>query len=176
MRELDRWAADHAALDIDDLRSSGYHSAEIWFERWPRPFPMAVRRRMVQHLVQIHDRWFPALRRLGEPFYLGIWLFEPGLTESQVVAAVGERGAEYRARHDPAERSSPPALYDGFPENLDRFEWTRHTWVERDRLSLYSEGDWPELLHRARSVQRTEGDVEVTFSHDNWRAMLREQS
>jgi hypothetical protein len=173
MRELDRWASEHAAVDLDDLYSSGYQSAEIWFARWPRPFPTRVRRRMVEHLIRIHDQWLPQLQRLQEPFYLGVWLFEPGLTESQVVAAVGERGADYRARHHPEERSSPPGLYAGYPEDLGRFEWTRHIRVERDWLSLYAESDWPNLLQRARRVERIDGDVAVTLEYCEWRAVLR---
>lgn len=129
LRALDRWADDHAALDVDALHASGYHSAEIWFEHWPRPWPPSIRRRMVHHLARIHDAWLPPLQQLGEPFYLGIWLFEPDLAESQVVAAVGERAAEYAALHADAPGSAPPALYDG-PADLRRFAWTRRTWAE----------------------------------------------
>lgn len=175
MRELDHWAAERAALDLRHL-GSGYHSAEIWFERWPWPFPVPVRRRMVQHLVDIHDHWLTRLSRLEEPFYLGIWLFEPGVAESQVVAAVDWRADEYRARHDPAQHSAPPPLYQGHPYDLGRFAWTRRRWVRREWLSSFAGEDRPWALRHARSAERAEGDVALTFEHEDWFGMLPDRS
>jgi len=171
MRELDRWAAGSAALSPDEVRSD-YQSVEVWFERWPWPFPVGVRRRMVQHLVDVHDRWHAQLKTWGEPYYLGIWLFEPEFKGSQVCATAGWRAAEYLQRHDPARRSPPPRLYDGHPRDLRRFEWTSWVHTERERLSGYDRADWPLLLRRARSVERTGDDVELTFEHRAWYGRL----
>lgn len=172
MRALERRAeAEGAPLEAHHLLS-GYHSAELRLERWPQPFPIAVRRRLVRHLVDVHDRWHARLPGLEGDVYLGIWLFEPGFEESQVVAAVGKRAAEYRARHDPANRAAPPALYHGHPYDLARFQWTRTVWHSRDRLSSFHRSDWPALLRRASAVQRTDDDVEVTFRHEDWLATL----
>jgi hypothetical protein len=171
VRELDRWAGEHAALDFQDLQS-GYHSAEIWFERWPRPLPVGIRRRMVQHLVDIHDAWLPQLLEAGEPFYLGIWLFLPELTESQVVAAIEGRADEYAERHDEAHRAPPPQLYQGHPRDLTRFEWTRRRYVDRELLSSFAPGDRPSLLRRADAVERAGGDRLLSFKREAWFARL----
>lgn len=176
MRELDRWAAEHAALDLGHLQGAEYHSAEYWFERWP-PLPSDdVRRRIVQHLIEIHDRWHCQLQHFKEPYYLGIWLLGGQfLTGSQVVASIGYRAEEYRGRHlgSAAEKSPPPALYHGFPHDLSRFEWTRHVWTERDRLSSFGQKDWLPLLRRAKTIERIDDDAVVTFEHEDWLGMLR---
>lgn len=140
LRELDRWADKHATIDLKDL-DSGYHSAEIWF-RWPQPWPVEVRRQVVQRLIEVHDRWAVQLQALKEPSYLGVWLFEPALTESQLVAAVGDRAIDYAARHDPALRVAPPGLYQCQPVDLSRFEWTRHAWQEQDAPADDTRDHW----------------------------------
>lgn len=131
MRALDRWAVREVPLEPEHL-DGGYHSAEVWLEHWPQPVPLAVRRRLVRHLVDVHDRWRERLDVIAPDAYLGIWLFEPALNESQVVAAVGARADEYRARHDAALRATPPAPYHGHPVDLARFRWTRHVHDDAD--------------------------------------------
>ena len=167
MRELDRWAEENAALDLEQLRS-GYHSAEIWFERWPRPWPAPVWREVVRRLVQVHDLWAARLASLGEPHYLGIWIFQPGLIESQVVAAVGERADAYRARHG-SEHTAPPSLWDG----VDHLEWTRSRWVRRELLSEFAPADQPAMLRAAQRTGPMDGDTALFFDHDDWYARLR---
>ena len=129
MDELDRWVDGHATLDIAEL-SSGYASAGFWAD-WTQPLALVTKRRVVAALVGVHDAWAEQLRSFPEPHYLGLWLFEPMLVESQVVAAVGPRAAEYAARHT-APLSAPPSAYDGQPLPLARFEWTHHAGDDRD--------------------------------------------
>jgi len=46
--------------------------------------------KIINGLIDIYDSWKIKLDKLGEPFYLKIWLFEPRLTNSQVVCAIGD--------------------------------------------------------------------------------------
>lgn len=124
IRALDRWAAAEAARVPDPAGHGGYDSAEVWFD-WPQPVPTLAARAVVRSLVRIHDAWSAWLPPSGDA-YLGLWIFHPGLMESQVVAAVGDRARDYAARHAEANRSAPPALYHLHPHDLQRFEWTRH--------------------------------------------------
>jgi hypothetical protein len=171
MRELDRWAAEHAQLDLSRLLSVGDTSAEIWFERWPTPFPLRVRRRMVQHLAEIHDSWLAQLRAWGEPFYLGLWIFEPDFKRTQVCAAVGRMAADLRERHL-GSAAPPPSLYHAHPCDLRRFAWTYDLRVDRELLSTYDQSEWPWLIEHANRVERTAEDALLYFEHEAWLGLL----
>ena len=166
MRELDRWTAARAALTPSHL-DSGYHSAEIWFERWPWPFPLGVRRRMVQRLVELHDSWLPQLQAMGEPFYLGLWIFEPDFRESQLCAAVEHRAEDYAQRHLVGERVPPPVQYQLRPCDLGRFEWTRQTYTDRAVLAP-DDDDLPVQRRAASRAERTPEGVVLTWQREAW--------
>lgn len=176
IRALERWTDARAALDVEQLLSTEYVSAELWVEHWPRPIPPRVRRAMLEQLFRVHDAWLPAVQSLPEPAYLGIWIFGPDPGESQVVAAVGERGAAYRALHAGSPSAAPPPALAGGAADPDRFAWTGERWTERARLADVAGADRPGLLRSARRVDRENGDVVVTLDHHIWRARLRDSA
>lgn len=176
LRELERWAAAHRHLDVEALDPAGtdYASAEVWFTRWPRPFPPTVRRHVVRHLVAIHDAWWPALQRTGRPFYLGLWLFEPDLGESQVVAAFGVRAAEYAARHAPPSAGSTPPAHLADAEARARLVWTRHPWTTEEPLADYPRRDWPAILRAATARKGSGAETRLTVARCDWFAVRRD--
>ncbi|RZJ98755.1 MAG: hypothetical protein EOO46_24320 [Flavobacterium sp.] len=50
-----------------------------------------TRNLMITGLEKIYDDWKITLDKIGEPYYLKIWLYEPRISKSQVVCAIGER-------------------------------------------------------------------------------------
>ncbi|RYG54578.1 MAG: hypothetical protein EOO01_01125 [Chitinophagaceae bacterium] len=50
---------------------------------------------IIQGLETIYDNWMLQLDAIGEPYYLKIWLYEPRLSKSQVVCAIGDKITYY---------------------------------------------------------------------------------
>lgn len=170
LRALDAWAA--AQPPPAPREGPEYASAELWFGAWPRPLPARVRRRAVQHLVAIHDAWAAALAGTPGPHYLGLWLFGADLEESQVVAAWGERAADYSARHPPAGRTAPPATFHRRPRDLAHLEWTREVEVWREPLSELAADEVPRALRDAAAVEGEGARAVARFEREVWRARL----
>ncbi|CAA9359165.1 MAG: hypothetical protein AVDCRST_MAG68-4279 [uncultured Gemmatimonadetes bacterium] len=170
LRELDRWAAEHKRLPLDELLGTGDCSAEIWFEQWPTPFPIGVRRRMVEHLFRIHDAWGEQLGALTQPYYLGVWL-APGFRGSRVAAAVGRDVDWYASRHSESFfQVPPPPPYHGRPLDLGRYTWTWAVETCLDRLSEYTEADQRDMLRESRQHLRWDGERVIPRRLEWWYA------
>lgn len=128
LHQLDQWSAAHRSVDLNSVQG-GYHSAELWFEEEPPALSLTRRREAVRRLVEIHDRWLDHCAEIESDRYLGIWIFEPYLSESQVVFGVGERALFYQTRHASGAAVSPPPDYHTHPCDLARFDWMRHEWT-----------------------------------------------
>jgi hypothetical protein len=169
--ELDEWAVKHRHLDIADLLSSGYTSMEAWF-KWPSPWPVPLQRGVVQRLVSTYDLWREQLHGLDESVYLGIWLFDIGLMESQLVAAVGDRAKSYADMHVHGEPAAPPSLYDTADCSLTRFAWTQQFIEAHDPITGPEAADRERVVRCARSVVGQGSDRQVITRTRIWRARL----
>lgn len=70
------------------------------------------------------DAWKHQLDKLGEPYYLRIWLYEPRFVRSQVVCAIRESIDFYGITfHQPEEAKSPPP-FSRLAEPLAAFRWS----------------------------------------------------
>lgn len=180
-RALDAWAAEEREQPIpyaDHVR----HSAVIRFDVWGTdPFPLRIRRRMVEHLVSIHDRWLERVSDWPVRPYLAIWLALPHVYNSQVVLATGRDQEQYETHvHTPGMRetfatapAAPPSLYHGRPCHLSRFDWVHQVYRTVERLSWFAEDDRPGLLRDAvTAVPVGEGDTEVTLVSHDWLGRL----
>ncbi|MBK8806016.1 MAG: hypothetical protein IPO21_04945 [Bacteroidales bacterium] len=49
-----------------------------------------TKQKMLNGLLDIYEDWKNQLDKLGQPYYLKIWLFEPRFSQSQVVCAIGD--------------------------------------------------------------------------------------
>ncbi|GAB3230108.1 hypothetical protein J0A67_16260 [Algoriphagus aestuariicola] len=50
---------------------------------------------MLSGLIDIYDSWKKQLDKIGQSYYLKIWLYEPRFSKSQVVCAVGDKISYY---------------------------------------------------------------------------------
>jgi hypothetical protein len=173
LRELERFRLRHRVLDAESMRGGGRDYVKIWLDPWSRlekrnP-PVWFRRRILAALVDIHDAWREALERLGEPYYLEIWLFHPDFHRSQVVAAVGEDQIDfYRNVFAPAPEAAPapPALYADAAYDLGRFAWRAGTDLDvvMDWPGVYSDEDVARLTRTADRVETSSaGDTLYIF-------------
>jgi hypothetical protein len=180
-RALDRWAAEEREAPLT-FREHRRQAAVIRFDVWGNdPFPLGIRRRMVEHLVGIHDRWLERLSNSHPRPYLAIWLALPHVYNSQVVLATGDDQEHYEASvhvpgiHDTyaTARTAPPSLYHGRPCDLSRFEWVHQVHRTVERLSWFSEKDWPALRREAvQVIDTSDGDTEVTLVSHDWLGRL----
>ena len=87
-----------------------------------------IRKRIVQLLFEIHDKWKIELEKLNKPYYLAIWLCEPHIMRSEVVCAIDER-IELYSDHwfDISEKGSliRKEAYGQSQHQFDRFNWER---------------------------------------------------
>jgi hypothetical protein len=99
LREIERWRIDNLSLNMDYLRERqrDYVKFRIYpwtpvamsLSRFPTP-KGKVKRRIIESMLDIFERWQKQLEEIKEPYYLKIWLFEPDVYNSQVVCAIGD--------------------------------------------------------------------------------------
>lgn len=108
-------------------------SISPWFDH-QRPL-REFRRLWVTRLVTDFHRWRAQLARAYPSFYLAVWLFEPHFGQSQLVAAVADRYAQYDklfGEEAPFRAVTPLALpseYRGIP-GIQDLEWRRYADIE----------------------------------------------
>ena len=87
-------------IDVDRLRTWPYNYTKIRVSPWSRlslinsefAEPKSkTRHELLKGLEKIYCAWRSELEKLGEPYYLKIWVFEPRFSESQVVCAIGDK-------------------------------------------------------------------------------------
>jgi hypothetical protein len=49
-----------------------------------------TKQKMLNGLLDIYENWKTQLDKLGQAYYLKVWLFEPRFSQSQVVCAIGD--------------------------------------------------------------------------------------
>ena len=122
------WYADlivHPWCDISIIKS------EI-----PEP-KSATRNLIISALEEIYNNWKLQLDKLNEPYYLKIWLYEPRVSKSKVVCAIGERIEYYnnnfvsvnviRKKSDFCNKLSSEFEWDSFEDS--------QIWSEEDLCS-----------------------------------------
>lgn len=130
IRQLEQFRLAHRELNVEALRRGrGVRYVKIWLDPWsrlePRNPPYWYRRRILAALIDILGAWREQLERMGEPYYLALWLFDPDFHRSQVVAAAGESIEYYRTLFEPAAGTPahPPAAYRDAAYDLDSLRW-----------------------------------------------------
>lgn len=49
-----------------------------------------TKQKILNGLLDIYEDWKTKLDKLGQPYYLKVWLFEPRFSQSQIVCAIGD--------------------------------------------------------------------------------------
>jgi hypothetical protein len=170
IRQLDRLRLRHRELNMEMLRRYGVDYAEILLDPWSRLVgrnpPHWYRRRIMAAFIDIFDAWRGTLERLGEPYYLALWVLEPNFYGTQVVAAVGDRIDAYRTRFDFVERRTPgPVQYRDASYDLARFQWRAGQLLDvfSAREDAFDELDVAEWTRTADRIEQTADDTLFTF-------------
>ena len=98
LKEIERWRSEVIELDLENVQSTNRDYVKIWVSPYsdlelgnsisPQPSGEA-RTKILEALLDIYDNWKLALDKLGEPYYLKIWLYDQRFSNSQVVCAIG---------------------------------------------------------------------------------------
>jgi hypothetical protein len=90
--------------------------------------PMPTRKtklKMLNGLLDIYDNWKQQLDKLGQPYYLKLWLFEPRFSQSQVVCAIDDRIDYYETNffQPDKNKSFKPENFGQIKDRLKKYNW-----------------------------------------------------
>ncbi len=100
-RKIKKW--EHSCLDFDikkyfnqgndynyeKIAISPLNSLQIRNSKYAQPFGK-TKQLIIDSLINIYNNYLIQLNDLKIPFYLKIWLYEPNITKSQIVYAIGD--------------------------------------------------------------------------------------
>ncbi len=133
-KDIDRWVETHKNIDLDYLNEYQRDYAKIRVHPWsgisltnsltPEP-SRTTKIKIINGLIEIYDAWKRQLDKLGECYYLKIWLFEPRLSNSQVVCAIGDCMDFYENTFFKPDDSKElkPENYGLLKSEVSRFNW-----------------------------------------------------
>lgn len=133
-KNIDNWIEAHKSLDLHFLKDRQYDYAKIRVHPWsginmvmsqiPEP-KGTTKSKILYGLIEIYDTWKTELHKLGEPYYLKIWLFEPRFSLSQVVCAIGGRLDFYENTFfkPVAQKELVPKKYGQLENRMSEFNW-----------------------------------------------------
>ena len=99
-RQIEEWRLENLNLRFDLIEKYKGDHIDIVVHPWcdisiinskiPEP-KGKTRQLMLTGLIDIYNSWKVQLDKLGQPYYLKIWLFEHRFSKSQVVCAINDR-------------------------------------------------------------------------------------
>ena len=151
--DIDQWVESHKNLNLDYLKKYQRDYAKIRVHPWSgisltnsqTPEPKGeTKTKILGGLLEIYDSWKTELDKLGENYYLKIWLFEPRFASSQVVCAIGDYLEFYEKTFYKPEDSKElhPENYGPLKSEIENFNWEYR--LDEDHFDNSEPGD-PEL-------------------------------
>ena len=98
--KIQNWVEEYLKLDIEQLSEYKYHYSKVYVQPWDNislnnsqiPEPKGkTKKEILNGLEKIYDSWKVELEKSEKPYYLKIWIYEPRVSKSQVVCAIGDR-------------------------------------------------------------------------------------
>ncbi|WP_157601137.1 hypothetical protein [Persicobacter sp. CCB-QB2] len=138
-RAIDHWVEYDRHLDLGYLRQYQRAYTKIGVRPWNgisitesefAEVRKKTRIKMLEGLMEIYDDWKRDLEAMGVPYYLKIWWYEPRVSQSQVVAAIGESINYYESifyKPKGSEEKRPTGIL--LNEPASDFRWSYH-WDE----------------------------------------------
>lgn len=103
-KRVQRWIEQNKTLHISDFLANKYCYANVSFHPY---FNISInnsniaepktksRKHIILGLQEIYNNWKMELDKLDQPYFLKIYLFEPRISKSQVICAIGKEKMEY---------------------------------------------------------------------------------
>lgn len=135
-KQIDNWRLDNLSLDLTNylLNQRNRYYAKIRVHPWSglsltnsvTPEPTGkTKQKMLNGLLDIYEDWKKQLDKLGQPYYLKVWLFEPRFSQSQVVCAIGDNFDFYENTFYKPETNKTIQLdsYGSLKTKLSKLNW-----------------------------------------------------
>ncbi|CAM4517052.1 hypothetical protein [Paenibacillus typhae] len=128
IKQIEQWKQRHIDLDLEQLSFNNRNYVKIWIDPFYRLTrrnpPMWFSRLILEAMIEIYQSWFLQIKRLNEPFYLKIWLYNPNFIQSQIVIAFREYINYYDNTFDTSnEVKAFPSEWYGSIAGLEQFKW-----------------------------------------------------
>ena len=161
--QIEEWRLKNLDLRLDLVEEYNGDHIDIVVHPWcdisitnsiiPEP-KGKTKQLMLNGLIDIYHSWKEQLDKLGQPYYLKIWLFEPRFSKSQVVCAIGERIEFYKNNFFEPEnkRSFELKNYGKLKNRLEKFNWDYR--LDEDHYDNCEVGD-PELYFSEQDYEET---------------------
>ena len=161
LNDIDRWVVTHKNLDLNYLKANQRYYAKIRVHPWSGisltnsqiPEPKGQTKiKILSGLIEIYDFWKSELDKLGENYYLKIWLFEPRFASSQVVCAIGDYLDFYeKTFYKPDEpKKLDTNKYGRLKDEIENFNWEYR--LDEDHFDNSEPGN-PELYATLRDYE-----------------------
>lgn len=130
-KDIERWRTVHSPMDAGFVDRKyvkiwvhPYSGISLLGSKIPEPKGL-TRKKILEGLLDIYDAWKKELDSQGEPYYLKLWLYEPQISRSQVVCAVGDFRNFYDSTFYTPEtqKKFPIGNYGKLQERLNSFTW-----------------------------------------------------
>ena len=146
-KRIRNWIEQNKSINIDDFLANKFCYTYISFEPYfnisinkkgiPEP-KSNTRKCILLGLEEIYNNWKSELDKLNQPYFLKIFLFEPRLSRSQVVCAIGKEKIEYYENY--FRRDNKKNKTSNFNTFLSKdFRWQIYTddevYIERELLN-----------------------------------------
>jgi hypothetical protein len=164
-KQIDNWRLDNLSLDLTDylLNQRDRYYAKIRVHPWSglsltnsvTPEPTGkTKQKMLNGLLDIYEDWKKQLDKLGQPYYLKVWLFEPRFSQSQVVCAIGDNVDFYENTFYKPDTNKTIQLdnYGSSKTKLSKFNWDYR--LDEDHYDNTEVGE-PEIYASRQDYEET---------------------
>lgn len=104
-RSIEKWTEQNKIINIQDFLANKYCYAYLGIQPYfsissdnnnsiPEP-ASKTRKDIILGLETIYNNWKTELDKLNQPYFLKIYLFEPRVSKSQVICALGNKKIDY---------------------------------------------------------------------------------
>lgn len=133
-KDIESWKNANLLLDIENLKSRERDYAKIYVHPFssipitnssiPEP-KRETKKRILNGLFDIYESWKIQLEALSEPYYLKIWLYEPRISKSQVVCAIGSTIDFYNSTFQKPKtiKKIKSENYGSLKNRIDSYHW-----------------------------------------------------
>ncbi|ESU19491.1 hypothetical protein FEDK69T_31630 [Flavobacterium enshiense DK69] len=103
-RRIEKWIEQNKTIHVGDFLANQFNYVHVSFEPY---FNISInnnniaepksktRNKIILGLEEIYDSWKIELDKLNQPYFLKIYLFEPRISKSQVICALGKDNINY---------------------------------------------------------------------------------
>ncbi|GAA4059206.1 hypothetical protein [Flavobacterium chungnamense] len=184
-KKIQNWIEQNRTINISDFLANKYCYTYVSLNPYfnisvndsniPEP-KKETRKQIILGLQEIYNNWKIELDKLNQPYFLKIYLFEPRISKSQVICAIGKEKIEYYKNF--FRIADKDNSLSNFKKIISSdFKWKTHLdddiYSEQELLSpesyYYSEEDYnycKKLLKKLQNKNYTKVKTEDEYGKD----------